>query len=46
MLRRLFAILALLAAPVTAAERPPRIPANDLLLGHSNFFTPPEVWNL
>ena len=46
MLRRSLAILALLAAPVTAAERPPLIPANDLLLGHSNFFKPPEVWDL
>src|SRR3954467_3273088 len=46
MLRHLFTILALLAAPAAAAERPPRIPANDLLLGHSNFFKPPEVWDL
>src|SRR3954451_16921548 len=46
MLRRSFAILALMAAPVTAAERPPLIPANDLLLGHSNFFRPAEVWDL
>ncbi|HEY4588725.1 MAG TPA: MBL fold metallo-hydrolase [Thermoanaerobaculia bacterium] len=46
MLRRSFAILALMAAPVTAAGKPPLIPANDLLLGHSNFFKPPEVWDL
>lgn len=46
MLRRSFAILALMAAPVTAAGKPPLIPANDLLLGHSNFFRPPEVWDL
>ncbi|HEY4595310.1 MAG TPA: alkyl sulfatase dimerization domain-containing protein [Thermoanaerobaculia bacterium] len=46
MLRRLFAVLALLAAPVTAAEKQPLIPANDLLRGHSNFFKPPAVWDL
>jgi alkyl sulfatase BDS1-like metallo-beta-lactamase superfamily hydrolase len=46
MLRRSIAILTLLAAPVAAAEKPPRIPANELLLGHSNFFRPAEVWDL
>lgn len=46
MLKRSLVILALLAAPAAAAEKPPLIPANDLLLGHSNFFRPPEVWDL
>ena len=46
MLRRSLAILALLAVPAAAAEKQPLIPANDLLLGHSNFFRPPEVWDL
>ena len=46
MLRKSLVILALLAVPVAAAEKPPLIPANELLLGHSNFFRPPEVWDL
>jgi alkyl sulfatase BDS1-like metallo-beta-lactamase superfamily hydrolase len=44
------AVLALLlAVPATAAERqpkPPLIPANELLLDHSNFFRPVEVYDL
>jgi len=42
-------VLALLSLPASAADRPPKpplIPANELLLGHSNFFRPAEVWDL
>jgi len=43
------AVLALLLAVPANAERqpkPPLIPADELLLGHSNFFRPAEVWDL
>ncbi len=46
---RAFVILALVltvCAPLAAAEKPPLIPANPLLLGHSEFFRPVEVWDL
>lgn len=40
-------LLALLAsAPAAAAEKAPLIPANELLLGHSNFFHPVQVYDL
>ena len=43
----LFALVALLAAaPAAAAEKAPLIPANELLLGHSNFFQPVQVYDL
>ncbi len=40
------ALLLTLCAPLAAAEKPPLIPANPLLLGHSEFFRPVEVWDL
>ncbi|HEX4494803.1 MAG TPA: alkyl sulfatase dimerization domain-containing protein, partial [Thermoanaerobaculia bacterium] len=49
---RLYATHALLALattlPALAAgpAKPPLIPANELLLGHSKFFRPAEVWDL
>ena len=47
MSRRFVMLCLLLAAiPVLAAEKPPLIPANELLLGHSNFFKPVQVYDL
>jgi alkyl sulfatase BDS1-like metallo-beta-lactamase superfamily hydrolase len=42
----IFTLLALCAVSTMAAEKPPLIPANDLLLGHSKYFRPAEVWDL
>src|SRR4051794_34031397 len=39
--------LALLASvPLLAAAKPPLIPADELLLGHSKFFQPVQVYDL
>jgi alkyl sulfatase BDS1-like metallo-beta-lactamase superfamily hydrolase len=48
MSRKCLAVLALLACavPLAAADKPPLIPANELLLGHSRYFRPIEVWDL
>jgi alkyl sulfatase BDS1-like metallo-beta-lactamase superfamily hydrolase len=46
MLRRSLIALALLAAAPLTAQKPPLIPADKLLLGHSNFFRPVKVYDL
>ena len=43
--RNLTLLLLLLTTPLQAADKPP-IPANELLLGHSNYFLPPHVYDL
>jgi|GEM_PF-545432 len=50
-IRVLSLLLLALAAPLQAvdkpaADKPPLIPANKLLLGHSNFFQPVQVYDL
>jgi len=39
-------LLTILCSPLRAADKPPLIPANPLLLGHSNFFQPVQVYDL
>ncbi len=44
--RNLTLLLLLLAVPLQAADPPPLIPANELLLAHSSYFQPPHVYDL